>query len=152
MTQVGNEENMAKIRELRNMQEATEEVKLGAEATNTVIIDYVSEYGNHYKGAIVFKRPSVMEFMKMGGIKSEILRLNGVQDLKLVDAGVKYMAQVMATLKTVAVKRPEWLINIDNVKDTDLLFHVYEQYTAWEDSFRTKFDATDAEGGSEPTE
>lgn len=140
---MGNEQNMEKVRNMMNAKEATEELNLGDKATNAVLIDYLSDYGTNYKGTVIFKRPNVMEFMQMGGIKSEIFRKAGVKDVTLVDGGIKYMAQVLATLKLVIVKCPEWLVDIEAVKDTDLLFHVHEAYSEWEDTFRKQsFTAT----------
>jgi hypothetical protein len=151
MSEHTNEQNMAKVREMM-VKNTAEQVNQGAEAQAGVPINYTSDYGKQYTGNVVFKRPSVMDFMKMGGIKSEILRTAGVKDVALVDGGVKFMAQVIATLKTVIVKSPEWLVNIDGVKDTDLLFHVYGKYEEWEDSFRPKPSANTTQGDSKPTE
>jgi hypothetical protein len=108
----------------------------------------VSDMGTRYTGTVVFKRPSVMDYMKMGAAKSEILRNSGVRDLTLVDSGVKLMAQIIGTLKTVVVKSPEWLVRIDDVEDTDLLFHIYGEYQEWERSFRVSADEFPAEGTS----
>lgn len=148
---IGNEANMDKVREMM-LTKTAEELNIGDKATNSVAIDFTSEYGTRYQGNVVFKRPNVMEFMKMGGIKSEILRQAGVQDVKLVDLGVKYVAQVIATLKTVVVKSPEWLVNIDAVQDTDLLFYVHDAYEGWEHSFRLTTGPGKDAGDSQTTE
>lgn len=149
--EVGNESNMTKVREMMK-QETAESIGLGEKARNEVSIEYVSDMGKRYTGTIVFKRPSVMDYMKMGAAKSEILRNSGVRDLTLVDSGVKLMAQIIGTLKTVVVKSPEWLVRIDSVEDTDLLFHVYGEYQEWERSFRTSADDFPAEGASPASE
>lgn len=149
--EVGNEKQMKEVRELMQ-KETAEQVNLGSKATNTVYIDYTSEYGTEYKGNIVFKRPGLMDTMKMGAHKSEILRLAGVKDLSMVDSGVKFMAQIIATLKTVIVKSPEWLVRIETVEDTDLIFHVYDEYNKWELSFRKATTKDTAVGASQSTE
>jgi hypothetical protein len=145
MTQpLGNEENMAKVKALM---EQAQQVNVGSELQNGVDIDFTSADGNVYRGKVVFKRPSVMDYMKMGALKSEIFRLAGVKDLNLVDPTVKFMAHVIATLKTVVVKRPEWMLDIDNMQEPEVLYHVYGKYEVWEDSFR-KPDAGESEGDS----
>lgn len=147
----GNEKNMEKVREMMK-QETADAIAQGSKATNTVFIDFTSDYGNLYQGNVVFKRPGVMDIMKMGAHKSEILRLAGVRDMNMVDQGVKYMAQVIATLKLVVLKSPEWLVRIETVEETDLLFHVFDKYNEWERSFRKTSAGVSAEGDSKPSE
>lgn len=144
---IGNEANMAKIQQL--MAQA-QEVNIGADLQNGVDIDFTSADGNVYQGTVVFKRPSVMEYMKMGALKSEIYRVAGVKELQLVDNTVKFMAHVIATLKTVIKKKPEWLLDIDNMQEPEVLYHVYGKYEVWEDSFR-KIDIGESQGDSPNT-
>lgn len=155
MSNVGNEESMAKIQELMAQQkvmEKAQEVNLGGELRNGVLIEYVSSFGNTYKGWVEFKRPTAFEYMMMGAEKSEILRRAGVRDRSLVDNSIVFMAHVMATLSKVIVKAPEWLLDIEGVKETDVIYHVYAKFEEWEDSFRKKSDGADASGDSKPTE
>jgi hypothetical protein len=147
MTKIGNEDNMKKVQQL--MQQA-QQVNLGADLKNAVDVDFTSSEGNVYQGRIVFKRPTIMDYMRMGGIKSEILRQSGVVDLKLVDPSVQFMAHVISVLKTLIVKSPEWLLDIDSVQEPELLFHVFSKYEVWDDSFR-KPDAGESEGDSATT-
>lgn len=154
MTNQGNEQNLQKVQELRRQHELKEQadkVNLGNGFTSGVHIDYTSVFGTEVKGWVEFKRPSMLEYMQMGGLKSEILRQAGVRDINLVDNQIKFMAHVISTLKTVIVKSPEWLLNIDNVKEPDILYHVYGKYEEWEDSFR-KPSESKSEGDSEATE
>lgn len=136
---IGNEENMAKVRELM---EKSKQINLGSQMTGQVHIDYTSQYGTHYEGIVVFKRPSMQDYMKMGALKAQYLGAYGVVDARLVDTTIKFMAQVMSTLKVVIVKAPEWLIgksgkiDVESVVEPDLLYHLYEKYEEWEDSFR----------------
>jgi hypothetical protein len=137
---MGNESNMEQIRKLmeeQKMENLAKEVNEGADAENVMNVDFTSTEGNQYKGKILFKRPSVMEIMKMGGRKSEILRQAGVTELTLVDPSVRMMAQAIATLETVVVKCPEWFLNIHEIQDLDIIFHVYGLYEVWENSFRS---------------
>jgi hypothetical protein len=123
--------------EEQKMENLAKEVNEGADAENVMNVDFTSTEGNQYKGKILFKRPSVMEIMKMGGRKSEILRQAGVTELTLVDPSVRMMAQAIATLETVVVKCPEWFLNIHEIQDLDIIFHVYGLYEVWENSFRS---------------
>ena len=128
-----NAENMAKVREAMRMHE---QIQQGGKLEHAVEVDYISSEGNEYKGIVVFKRPTTMDLMKMGGLKSEFLRLGGAQNINLVDTGIRFLAHVMATLSVVLVKRPEWLKDVTKVEDTDILYHVHDLYEEWSNSFR----------------
>lgn len=128
-----NEENRALVADL--MAKA-EQVKLGGELKAGVYIDHTTVFGTELKGSVVFKRPTMLDYVKIGAIKSEYLRSSGVVNANLVDNSVKFIAQVMATLQVVIVKSPEWLIKLDSVQEPDILYHVYEKYEEWENSFR----------------
>jgi hypothetical protein len=129
----GNKENMDKVKAL--MAQA-EQVRQGSGLTEVLHIDFTSLCGKHYKGDVVVHRPDLKDFMKMGGIKSEFLRKAGVVNLSLVDMTVKETAQVMATLTVVVDKCPEWMLSIEAIDEPDVLFHVYDKYMEWTDSFR----------------
>jgi hypothetical protein len=148
MAETENKENMEKVRELM---QGAEKVRLGGELQEGVPIDYTSVYGNEYKGTVIFKRPTMKDYMKMGAVKSEYLRQAGVVNINLVDNTVKEMAQIMGTLSTVIVKCPEWLVDLGAIKEPDVLFHVYDQYDEWESSFR-KSNTPEPDGAGEPTE
>lgn len=130
-----NKENMDKVREMIANAQA-EEIRLGGKLQTGVPIDYTSAFGKRYTGTVIFKRPTMQDYMRMGALKSEYLRRAGVVDIKLVDATVKEMAQVMATLSTVVVKCPEWLVDLEKIEEADVLYHVYDKYDEWENSFR----------------
>lgn len=135
MTQpIGNEGNMEKIREAMELHQ---KVQQGGNLKEGVPIDFTSMTGKVYKGVVVFKLPNMMDYMKMGGLKSEFLRLGGAKDIKLVDDSIKFMAHVMSTLEVVLVKRPEWLLKLDEVLEPDVLYHVFYKYEEWENSFRS---------------
>lgn len=131
--EIGNEEQMA---EVRRTMELHKKSQAGAELKEGEYIDYESQEGNLYQGTVLFKKPSMQDFMRMGGIKSEILRSAGVKDLSLLDPTIDFMAHVISTLEIVLHKRPEWLLKIGEVKESDLLYHVYGRYQTWADSFR----------------
>lgn len=135
MSEAKNKENMEKVKGLIEQSEA---VRLGKELEEGVYIDYTSAYGGSYKGNVVFKRPSMQDYMKMGALKSEYLRQAGVTDITLVDNSIKEMATAVATLTVIVVKRPEWLQSLMTIQDPDLIFHIYNQYETWEGAFRTK--------------
>ncbi len=149
----GNEENMAKVREL--MQQA-QTVNLGGQHTEGVPIDYTSEFGTHYKGTIVFKRPTMQDYMKMGALKAQYLGQGGAVNKYLIDDTIKFMAQVMSTLKVLIVRAPEWLvkdgkINVEGVQEPDVLYHIYDKYEKWELSFRKPIQR-ELQGDSQVTE
>lgn len=137
-----NHENMDVVRKLMDN---AEQVRLGGDLKTGVPINYTSLDGNKFEGTVVFKRPTMQDYMKIGALKSEYLRQAGVVDVRLVDLVVKEMAQILALFKVVIVKCPSWLMDVDKIQEADVLYHVYEKYEAWEDSFR-KRDTT------EPTE
>lgn len=145
---IGNEENMEKVREAMA---ARDTVRAGNNAEGVVPIEFTSEEGNLYRGTVVFKRPSMSDLMRAGGIKSEYLRTAGVRDVRLVDETVKIMAHVMATLSIVLVKRPEWLLNLEEVQEADVLYHVYGKFEEWQDSFRKPLPKEPA-GDSDPSD
>jgi len=130
---VGNKENMEKVSAL--MAKAAQ-VKLGGELKVGVYINYTSDFGTVYEGNVIFKRPTMNDYMKMGAIKSEYLRKAGVVELSLVDNLLKFMAHVMGTLSVVIVKCPEWLKNMEKIQESDVLYHVFGKYEEWEKSFR----------------
>lgn len=142
---LGNEASMAKVRELMGQQ-----VSMGGNLTHTVLISYESEEGNMYTGQVVFKRPTVMDVMRMGGIKSQILADAGV-NAQLVDNMILQVASIVATLKVVVVSAPPWL-DYNNLHEIEVMTHVFRQFEVWEDSFRkpvpSKLDAdrTTADG------
>lgn len=113
-----------------------EKVNMGENLRDGADIDFESSDGNKYVGKVIFKRPNMLDYMRMGALKSEILRNAGVRDLNLVDKSVQFMSHVMATLKVVIVKSPSWLVDIDKVEEPEVLYHVYAKFEEFEDTFR----------------
>ena len=146
----GNEENLAKV---RAMMAQAQQANLAGDLTEGVPLDYVTVFGNELKGFVVFKRPTMKDYMKMGALKSEELRKAGVKDINLVDSSIKFMAHVLSTLRVVIAKAPEWLINLDAIQEPDILYYVYGKYEEWENSFRKPRGTDEAgDGDSEPTD
>ena len=142
------EENLAQVRELMT---GADQIRLGGELKAGVTIDYVTDFGTEIKGNVVFKRPTMADYMKIGAAKSEYLRKAGVVDANLVDNTIKFMAHVMATLQIIVVKCPEWLMDLNTIQEADILYHVFDQYEVWEKSFR-KLSAEPIPGDSGATE
>lgn len=138
------EENKRKVLEAMEMQN---KVSQGNALEHREDIDFTSEEGNHYQGTVVFKKPSAMEMMKIGGLKSEMLRLGGATDIRLVDGLIRQLAQVMATLSVVIVKRPEWLADVTKITDLGILYHVYDKFDEWESQFRRAVQQANADTG-----
>lgn len=144
---IGNEENLAKVRELMGQ---AQEANLGGALTNGVPIDHTTAFGTHLTGIVEFKRPTMKDYMRMGALKSEELRNAGVVNADLVDSQIRFMAHVISTLKVVVVKCPMWLVKIDEVQEPDILYHVYHKYQEWELSFRKPEASTEASDGDSP--
>ena len=147
---LGNEDSLAKI---RNLRETANEVMEGDKLSYTFKVDYTSKNsGDHYEGVVVLKRLHVGDYLRQGGLKSEILRSAGVRDLRLVDPPVLATAQVLASLKIGIIKAPDWLVmdKLDKFRDPDVLWHIFDAYEKWQDSFRPR-SAEESEGDSEPS-
>jgi len=129
-------ENSANMEKVKELMAKADQIKLGGELKAGVTIDFVSDFGTNFSGNVIFKRPTMGDYVRIGALKSEYLREAGAVDLKLVDNIVKFMAHVMATLSVVVVKCPEWLADIEKAQEPDILYHVYEKYEEWEKSFR----------------
>lgn len=136
---------------VKNAMQVRDEVAQGSALTHAVPMDFVSDEGVHYTGVVVFKRPGAMDIMKVGGLKSEFLRMGGARDLSLVDNTVKILAHVMATLSVVLDKRPPWLEDVTQVRDVSVLYEVFDAYDAWERSFRKPIQG-DASADSEDSD
>lgn len=136
----GNEENMARIRALM---EQSQQVNMGSANTKDVLIDFTTEFGTHYHGTVVFKRPNMQDYMRIGALKAQYIGQNGSVDLNLVDVQIKLIAHVMSTLKVVVAKAPAWMvvqgrISVEHFQEVDILYHLYAKYEEWENSFRTR--------------
>lgn len=121
---------------VKELMEQAAQIKMGSELQSQVELSFKGSDGKDYTGIVTFKKPTMMDYLRMGALKAEYLRTAGVVDIELVDRTVKQLAQVMATLKTTIKEGPAWLINIDVIDDIDLLYYVYDKYEAWELSFR----------------
>ncbi|MGG1673516.1 hypothetical protein ACIFOE_23320 [Paenibacillus sp. NRS-1783] len=131
--------------------EAAQKVRAGGELKEGEALDFTSSEGNHYSGVLVFKKLNMADLMKIGAIKSEMLREAGVKEVQLVDNDILFMAHVISLLEIALYKRPECLLKLKEIKEPDLLFHVYDKYQVWEAEFRKDFrnasenDSADAE-------
>ena len=119
--------------------ETAQKVRAGGELKEGELLDFTSTEGNHYTGVLVFKKLTMAELMKSGAIKSEILREAGVQDVRLVDTDILFMAHVISVLDVALHKRPECLLKLKEIKEPDLLFHVFGLHQMWEAKFRKDF-------------
>ncbi|URJ36611.3 hypothetical protein MF625_001030 [Paenibacillus polymyxa] len=119
--------------------EAAQKVRAGGELKEAESLDYTSLEGKHYTGVLVFKKLNMSDLMRAGAIKSEILREAGVQEIRLVDNTVLFAAHVISVLEVALHKRPECLLRLKEIKEPDLIYHVYEKYQDWEESFRKDF-------------
>jgi hypothetical protein len=119
--------------------ETAQKVRAGGELKEGESLDFTSSEGNHYTGVLVFKKLDMADLMKIGAIKSEILREAGVKDVQLVDNDILFMAHVISVLEIALYKRPECLLKLKKITEPDLLFHVYGKQQLWEAEFRKDF-------------
>lgn len=142
-------ENMQKV---KAAMEAHAKVQMAGNLQEAVSINYESYEGNTYEGTVVFKKPTMGDWMRIGAIKADLLRKAGVTDMELVDDTVQLMAHAMATLTVVVIKRPPWFANLEEMTESDVIYHVYGKYMVWADSFRKPVqgaaaaDSKDSEG------
>jgi len=139
MAKIGNEEQMQQVRDLMSK---AGQVNLGDKLEKGVEINFESAYGTKYEGIVVFKRPNMQDYMRMGAIKAQFLGENGMVNPMLIDETIRFMAQAMSTLKVVILRAPEWLlddkgnIDVESIVEPDVLYHIYYAYEDWEDTFR----------------
>lgn len=127
------EQNLEKIRELG------EKVALGSDNTYSIDVDLVVERGEHYVGTIVFKRPNMNDYLKMGVLKGQLIKKKlGELDLPLdyIDDTIKFVAQMLSSFEVVVVSRPKWFAKPEECVDFDLLYYIYGRYEAWLNNFR----------------
>jgi hypothetical protein len=146
-------------------------VQQGNKALLAVPIDYVAESGMHYKGTVAFRRPSAMDYIRMGAIKSELLRVFGaqpivqyvqrpdggmqmVESMAHVDTTTKFLANALSICDVLLAQPvPEWLQDHRNLTDTDLILQVYNGFEDALASFRTGTQAVpsgNGEAGASP--
>lgn len=123
---------------------------LGNDAVISVDVAYTAESGRHYEGTLFFRRPSSMDYLRMGAIKSELMRANGVrpiievlpngrlhESMAHVDNSIIFLARALSAFDTLLTGTvPAWFQNYRDLPDTDLLLQVYEQFDVALASFR----------------
>ncbi|MMZ43506.1 hypothetical protein D1872_50580 [compost metagenome] len=104
----------------------------GTQVTHTFNVDF-SEVREDFKGTFVVRRPSQLDRLQIGILKSTLL--GGVQN---VDIPTENIAVVASTLDVVLVQRPDWF----NIDDPDLSYDIMEavflEYLKWDASFRKR--------------
>lgn len=129
-----------------NIQALGDEVLLASGKIGIEQINFTSDVGNTYQGEVRFKKPNVGDMLKMSGLKTAYIQSQFVDEKgtpiqvapELIDDTLLRFAEVIATLKVVVIACPKWLMDLEEVEDFDLLFHVFGRYNAWRNSFRTK--------------
>lgn len=146
--EIRREENLKKIEEL------SKKVALGGKQTKELEIDYEGFDGNHYKGIIEVKRPTIGDYLKIGTEKAKFIQKQvGYDDYgnpldvdpKFIDSDIKFLAHMLATFKVVVVKCPSWFLKPEELSDFSLLDHIYVRYQAWLNSFRRDDTVTEKE-------
>lgn len=147
---------------------AGQAVQKGNKALIPVPVDYEADSGNVYQGTVFFRRPSSMDYLRMGAIKSELLRAFGVrpiiellpngrphESMAHVDASVMYLARAISACDVLlAEPLPEWMQNHREIEDTDLIIQVYSDFDEALTSFRNGAQGAPARDGQAgaPTE
>jgi hypothetical protein len=139
------EANLAKLRAMGQA------VRAGSNFTTDLEIDYTSEFGEHYTGTVTVHKPNMGETLKIGVLRGQILKQSMGDDmvpLDLIPTEIQFFAMIVATLKVVVDKCPDWLLNPEEVMEADLLAHVYKKVQDWQNSFR-KSSGAEPDGDSE---
>lgn len=116
----------------------TEERKLGKEIlqgnSRTVEKEIdLTAIDKRYIGDFTFKVPSLMEKMRVGIVKSGLLKGTPESSLDILTQNIAHMT---ATLTVVCKDYPKWF-NLEEIDDYIVLETVYDTYLEWENSFRT---------------
>lgn len=113
-------------------EELAEKVNQGNDLEISITVKFKSKSGVEYKGTVIFKRPSVRDYMKISGLKSRYIQENIGGDIEIqpgiIDPAMSYFAEVMATFEVCIKKCPEWLLSPAELYDIDVLYHVYDTY------------------------
>lgn len=151
------QQNMELVNSLMR-QAATEKgqtIQQGNKALIPVSIDYEADSGKYYEGTLFFRRPSAMDYIRMGAIKSELLRSFGIrpiieyvqtpdggsermESMTHVDASVKFLAHAIATCDVLlASPVPEWFQHHRDMEDADVVIEAYRNFDVALASFRS---------------
>lgn len=142
-------QNMAMVQEMMakaQSEKKAEQIQLGNKAHIPVEIDYTADSDNTYKGTITFRRPSAMDYVRMGALKANMFRslgiypiidpVTGIESMAHVDNGTQNLLLGLSTFKTLMVDCPEWFKNYEDLEDADLILHVYNRFDSELLSFR----------------
>lgn len=142
-------QNMEMVKQMMEQAQAEKKadtIRQGNKAHIPVDIDYTADSGEEYKGTIIFRRPSSMDYVRIGAIKSDMLRLSGVkpivdpqtgtESMAHVDNGIMFLLTALATNRVLLVESPTWFNKYEEIFDTDLVIHVYNRFDAELLSFR----------------
>lgn len=117
---------------LKTLSNGLHAVNSGTRTTHKFDVDY-TEYDPRFKGRFIVHRPSAMEQMRMGVIKSQLL--GGVLP---VDMMTDNLATIISSLDVVIDEKPDWFNPYSEGLDYEILESVYLEYTEWYNSFRDK--------------
>lgn len=166
---VGNEENLKKIQEARaqaeilRAQETVDLINEGGDGVTRIPIDFTTERDKNFKGVIGFKHMTMFDFARAGAEKSRMFIEAGIttpEQRLLVDATVQFLIHVVSNLTVAIVDAPAWLkdkqgnLAIEGNDHMDLIFHIYDKYEEWQNSFRkpSEADGTEDNQASEAEE
>lgn len=130
---------------MENKRELGQNVLLGKARTTVEQVD-ITDFEPTFIGKFKFHSPTVMERMRIGVAKSQLLQ--GLEGH--VDVMTDNIAHMSATLAVVIDDAPTWF-NLDEIYEYEVLERVYDKYFEWNSSFRKASDqSNDAEnsGGS----
>lgn len=142
------EANMEKIEKL------TKQVNAGKSKLFELDVNFVTGSGVKYVGKVVMKRPTVGDYLAMGRTKARMLQTEYGQepvDPNFIDVDIKFVATLLSTLKHQVVSHPDWMSDLENFMDWDVLTYIYDLYEVWLNSFRRPGTSIPA-GNSEATQ
>lgn len=143
-------ENMDLVNKL--MAESTgkkaQAVEQGHKARISVDIDYTADSGKTFTGTLVCRRPTPMDYIRIGAAKSNVLRAFGVrpivdvvngqriESMAHLDQSITFLITSICTFDVLLVEAPEWFGNYKEIDDTDLVVHCYDRFDEELASFR----------------
>lgn len=143
------QQNIQMVQEMIQKAEVEKKANLiqqGNKAHIHVTIDYQADSGTEYKGTVIFRRPSSMDYLRVGAHKSDMIRLMGIrpiidqetgrESMAHVDQTILYVFQAIATMKVLLVESPDWFKDYENSQDPDMVVHVYNRFESELLSFR----------------
>lgn len=127
-----NDNAIKEAKEEAKVAELGKKIMMGVDNKLTVDFDF-SHIDPSFKGKFVFHYPSVIDHMKIGVLRAQLL--NGLQEV--VDPVTFNIAHYSATLGVVLDECPDWF-DPQKITELEILKEVYDKFDNWASSFRER--------------